>query len=115
MATLMRNWTARVRRLSLPEITGASTSPSGTALPPPSSQPPPVSLTLEPPSSSSPPVSSLSLFATCRTQTNDLPADGYNLYKSATGATLDHLTGLLMITSTQYANLQSLFFTAGGT
>ncbi|KAJ3517875.1 hypothetical protein NLJ89_g224 [Agrocybe chaxingu] len=44
-----------------------------------------------------------------------LATDGYNRYKSATGAVLDSATGLLRITSTQFSNLQSLFFTAGGT
>ncbi|CAA7264829.1 unnamed protein product [Cyclocybe aegerita] len=44
-----------------------------------------------------------------------LATDGYNKYKSATGAVLDSATGLLRITSTQFSNLQSLFFTAGGT
>ncbi|KAH9052762.1 acid protease [Lactarius vividus] len=41
-------------------------------------------------------------------------ADAFNRYKTATGAVLDATTGLLKITSTQFSNLQSLFFTAGG-
>ncbi|PPQ63824.1 hypothetical protein CVT24_009774 [Panaeolus cyanescens] len=43
-----------------------------------------------------------------------LATDGFNKYKSATGGVLDSTTGLLRITSTQFSNLQSLFFTAGG-
>jgi cathepsin E len=43
-----------------------------------------------------------------------LATDGLAKYREATGAVLDRATGLLGITSTQYANLQSLFFTAGG-
>ncbi|KIK03670.1 hypothetical protein K443DRAFT_94720 [Laccaria amethystina LaAM-08-1] len=35
-------------------------------------------------------------------------------YKSATGAVNDNATGLLRITSTQYSNLKSLFFTTNG-
>ncbi|KAH8986198.1 hypothetical protein EDB92DRAFT_1277032 [Lactarius akahatsu] len=35
-------------------------------------------------------------------------------YKTATGAVLDASTGLLRIAPTQFNNLQSLFFTAGG-
>ena len=45
---------------------------------------------------------------------HDTRADAFNRYKSATGAVLDNATGLLKITSAQFANLQSLFFTAGG-
>ena len=48
-------------------------------------------------------------------KTNETRTDAYNRYKSATGAVLDTATGLLKITSTQFANLQTLFFTAGGT
>ncbi|KAI9441955.1 hypothetical protein BJY52DRAFT_1229332 [Lactarius psammicola] len=44
-----------------------------------------------------------------------IATDAFNLYKSATGAVNDASTGLLRITSTQFSNLQSLFFTAGGT
>ncbi|KAF8961363.1 aspartic protease [Flammula alnicola] len=44
-----------------------------------------------------------------------LATDGFNKYQSATGAVLDISTGLLRITSAQFSNLQSLFFTAGGT
>ncbi|KAI9441945.1 aspartic peptidase A1 [Lactarius psammicola] len=38
-----------------------------------------------------------------------------NRYKAATGAVNDASTGLLRITSAQFANLQSLFFIIGGT
>ncbi len=55
------------------------------------------------------------LLTICCTHTNDIRADAFNRYKSATGAVLDASTGLLRITSTQLNNLQSLFFTAGGT
>ncbi|KAH9008776.1 aspartic peptidase A1 [Lactarius hengduanensis] len=43
-----------------------------------------------------------------------IATDAFNRYKTATGAVLDGTTGLLKITSTQFSNLQSLFFTAGG-
>ncbi|KAF8665498.1 hypothetical protein AX16_000513 [Volvariella volvacea WC 439] len=43
-----------------------------------------------------------------------LATDAFNRYKSATGAVLDNTTGLLRITSAQFANLQSLFFTING-
>ncbi|KAH9036489.1 acid protease [Lactarius pseudohatsudake] len=43
-----------------------------------------------------------------------IATDAFNRYKTATGAVLDGNTGLLKITSTQFSNLQSLFFTAGG-
>ncbi|KAH9170221.1 aspartic peptidase A1 [Lactarius sanguifluus] len=43
-----------------------------------------------------------------------IATDAFNRYKTATGAVLDASTGLLKITSTQFSNLQSLFFTAGG-
>ena len=39
-----------------------------------------------------------------------IATDAYNRYRSATGATLDNATGLLKISSTNYASLQSLFF-----
>ncbi|KAG9312018.1 acid protease [Chiua virens] len=39
----------------------------------------------------------------------------FQQYKSLTGATLDSATGLLTITSSQYANLQMLSFNIGGT
>ncbi|KAF9055852.1 aspartic protease [Panaeolus papilionaceus] len=44
-----------------------------------------------------------------------LATDGFDKYQTATGGVLDSATGLLRITSTQFSNLQSLFFTAGGT
>jgi len=43
-----------------------------------------------------------------------LATDGFNKYKTATGAVLDNGTGLLRITSAQFSALQSLFFIAGG-
>jgi cathepsin E len=43
-----------------------------------------------------------------------LATDGFNKYKTATGAVLDSATGLLRITSAQFSALQSLFFIAGG-
>ncbi|KAH9170213.1 aspartic peptidase A1 [Lactarius sanguifluus] len=44
-----------------------------------------------------------------------IATNGFNLYKSATGAVLDANTGLLRITSAQFSNLKSLFFIIGGT
>ncbi|KZT02222.1 acid protease [Laetiporus sulphureus 93-53] len=44
-----------------------------------------------------------------------LSTDGYSAYMEATGATEDETTGLLTISSTDYDNLQSLFFNIGGT
>lgn len=44
-----------------------------------------------------------------------IATDAYNKYQSATGATLDNNTGLLTITSEQYANLQTLNFNIGST
>jgi cathepsin E len=41
--------------------------------------------------------------------------DAFNRYRAATGAVLDSTTGLLRITPAQYSNLNSLFFTTGGT
>ncbi|EKM77225.1 hypothetical protein AGABI1DRAFT_93597 [Agaricus bisporus var. burnettii JB137-S8] len=43
-----------------------------------------------------------------------LASDAIARYQAATGAVLDRNTGLLRITTAQFANLQSLFFTAGG-
>ncbi|KAG6840770.1 hypothetical protein C0991_004555 [Blastosporella zonata] len=43
-----------------------------------------------------------------------IATDAYNRYRSATGAVLDSNTGLLRITSAQFANLKSLFFTING-
>jgi cathepsin E len=43
-----------------------------------------------------------------------LASDAFAKYQTATGAVLDDNTGLLTITATQFKNLQSLFFTAGG-
>ncbi|KAG2351161.1 aspartic peptidase domain-containing protein [Suillus spraguei] len=44
-----------------------------------------------------------------------IATDAFDKYHSATGATLDSSTGLLMVTSEQYANLQTLNFNIGGT
>ncbi|KAI0296360.1 aspartic peptidase A1 [Multifurca ochricompacta] len=44
-----------------------------------------------------------------------ITTDAFNRYSTATGAVLDVTTGLLSITSAQFANLESLFFTTGGT
>ena len=43
-----------------------------------------------------------------------IATDAYNRYQSATGGVRNSATGLLSITSTQFSNLESLFFTAGG-
>ncbi|KAF8637090.1 hypothetical protein AX17_002995 [Amanita inopinata Kibby_2008] len=43
-----------------------------------------------------------------------LASDAFGRYQAATGATKDNTTGLLTVTPVQYANLQSLFFNAGG-
>ncbi|TDL21814.1 aspartic protease [Rickenella mellea] len=44
-----------------------------------------------------------------------LATDAFNKYKTASKATADSATGLLKITSANYANLKSLFFTIGST
>ena len=44
-----------------------------------------------------------------------LATDAFQAYQDATGATPDESTGLLSLTEGQFANLQSLFFTIGGT
>lgn len=43
-----------------------------------------------------------------------LATDGFDAYTAATGSTLDQNTGLLSISSANYANLQSLFLNVGG-
>ncbi|KAI0046631.1 aspartic peptidase A1 [Auriscalpium vulgare] len=43
-----------------------------------------------------------------------IATDALTRYRSATGAVLDNTTGLLRITSAQFSNLKSLFFTTGG-
>ncbi|KAG1726722.1 acid protease [Suillus paluster] len=43
-----------------------------------------------------------------------IATDAFNQYKSATGATMDQNTGFLMITSDQYAKLQTLTFNISG-
>ena len=44
-----------------------------------------------------------------------LASDAFSKYQSATGATLDNATGLLKISSANFAKLQNLVFTIGGT
>ncbi|KAN0135184.1 aspartic protease [Lactarius tabidus] len=44
-----------------------------------------------------------------------ITTDAFNRYKSATGAILDATTGLLCLTSAQYASLQTIHFMIGGT
>ncbi|KAF8448673.1 aspartic peptidase domain-containing protein [Boletus edulis BED1] len=44
-----------------------------------------------------------------------IASDAFQRYQSLTGATFDPMTGLLTITSAQYANLQTLTFNIGGT
>ena len=43
-----------------------------------------------------------------------LATNAFSAYQKATGAVEDNTTGLLRLTTSQFANLQSLFFTAGG-
>lgn len=43
-----------------------------------------------------------------------IASDAFNLYQTATGAVMDETTGLLMVTSSQYAKLQTLTFKIGG-
>lgn len=40
--------------------------------------------------------------------------DAFTRYQRATGAVADRNTGLLRLTTAQFANLQSLFFTING-
>ena len=44
-----------------------------------------------------------------------LATDAFQAYQRATGATLDRNTGLLKLSSSEFKNLQSLFFHIGGT
>jgi hypothetical protein len=44
-----------------------------------------------------------------------IASDAFSAYQSATGATSDESTGLLTITSAQYAALSNLDFNIGGT
>ncbi|KIJ40049.1 hypothetical protein M422DRAFT_257118 [Sphaerobolus stellatus SS14] len=44
-----------------------------------------------------------------------LASNAFSRYRSASGAVLDRNTGLLRLSTSQFANLQSLFFTIGGT
>ncbi|THG97451.1 hypothetical protein EW026_g4558 [Hermanssonia centrifuga] len=44
-----------------------------------------------------------------------LSTNGFNAYQRATGAVQDNATGLLRLTTTQFASLQSLSFLIGGT
>lgn len=43
-----------------------------------------------------------------------IASDALSRYQSATGAVADRNTGLLRLTTTQFANLKSLFFTING-
>ncbi|PSR71071.1 hypothetical protein EW026_g3656 [Hermanssonia centrifuga] len=43
-----------------------------------------------------------------------IASDAFSKYKSATGAVADNATGLLRLTTAQYANLQNLVFTTNG-
>ncbi len=43
-----------------------------------------------------------------------IASNAFTKYRTATGATLDSSTGLLRITSAQYAKLSSLFFNING-
>lgn len=43
-----------------------------------------------------------------------LASDAIARYQTATGAVADSATGLLRLTTAQFANLQSLFFTTNG-
>lgn len=43
-----------------------------------------------------------------------IASDAFNAYQTATGAVMDETTGLLMITSSQYAQLETLTFKIGG-
>ncbi|EJC98896.1 acid protease [Fomitiporia mediterranea MF3/22] len=44
-----------------------------------------------------------------------LASDAFSAYQRATGATMDQATGLLKLSSSEFNNLQSLFFQIGGT
>ena len=44
-----------------------------------------------------------------------IASDAFSRYQNLTGATMDGTTGLLRLTTAQYAKLQGLFFTIGGT
>ena len=44
-----------------------------------------------------------------------LATDAFQAYQRATGAKMDNATGLLSISESQFENLESLFFTIGGT
>lgn len=41
-------------------------------------------------------------------------SDAFDAYTTATGAVEDQTTGLLRLTTAQFANLESLFFTING-
>lgn len=43
-----------------------------------------------------------------------IASDAFRRYQTATGAVADRNTGLLRLTTAQFANLQSLFFTTNG-
>jgi cathepsin E len=42
-----------------------------------------------------------------------IASNAFSAYERATGGVLDNTTGLLRLTTTQFASLQSLFFTVG--
>ena len=44
-----------------------------------------------------------------------IASDAFSRYQNLTGATMDSTMGLLRLMTAQYAKLQSLFFTIGGT
>ncbi|KAH9931674.1 acid protease [Epithele typhae] len=44
-----------------------------------------------------------------------LATDAFQAYQKATGATIDQTTGLLTLSESQFSDLQSLFFSIGGT
>src|SRR5271155_2424264 len=43
-----------------------------------------------------------------------IATNGFDVYKSQTGAVLDNRTGLLRVTTTQFNNLKNLTFVIGG-
>ena len=43
-----------------------------------------------------------------------IASDAFDSYQKATGGVLDHATGLLTVTSTQYANLKGFSITVSG-
>lgn len=43
-----------------------------------------------------------------------IASDAFEAYQNATGGKMDHTTGLLTVTESQYDNMQSMFFNIGG-